>query len=355
MKLSILIPCLNEKDTIQKVLIAVKKAATKFLTDFEIIVADNGSTDGSLKYLKTRKDIKLINVPQIGYGAALHHGILLAKYDYVLFADADLSYDADEIERFISYINKGHDLILGSRFKGNIKNGAMPFTHRFLGTPILTYLIRSIYKINTSDCNSGMRAVKKSFYKKLRMKNSGMEWASELLIKTALKGGKYAEVPINFYKDQRRRKPHLRRWEDGWRHLKIIILLKPSLLILPAFFSFVLGILLIPISLFTTIATFLFGEFLVLSYLVAVELQAIILQSESKISTLLDRLPLLLLGVLTTIFGLLQLFIISDAHLFTKYILFYQAVMFDLWLFFIETIKTHLVNPLPDSSKNATF
>lgn len=348
MKLSILIPCLNEKDTIQKVLAVVKKAAIKFLTDFEIIVADNGSTDGSLKYLETRKDIKLINVVPKGYGAVLHHGILLAKYDYVLFADADLSYDFDEIEKFIPPITKGYDLILGSRIKGEIKQDAMPFMHRYLGTPILTWLIRKIYKINTSDCNSGMRAVKKSFYQKSGMKNSGMEWASELIIKTALKHGKYIEVPITFHKDQRKRKPHLRRWEDGWRHLKVIVLLKPELLLLPAFFLFILGIILIPISLFTTIATFLFSEFLVLSYLVAVKLQAIILQSENKISNLLDRLPLLLCGIFITFFGLLQLLIISDDHLFTKYILFYQAVMFDLWLFFIETIKTHLLNPLSD-------
>lgn len=349
MKISVVIPCLNERKTIAKAAKLAKEAAAKYLTrGYEIIVVDNGSTDGSWEYLEKLKDITVVNAPVKGYGAALHYGILSAKNPYVLFADADLSYDFMEMNKFILYIKKGDDLILGSRFKGGIEKGAMPFAHRFLGTPILTFLIRRIYKINTSDCNSGMRAVKKSFYEKLQMKNSGMEWASELLIKTALKNGRYAEVPITFSKDQRKRKPHLRRWEDGWRHLKVIILLKPSLLILPAFFLFVLGILFIPISLFTTIATFLFAEFLILSYLVAVKLQAIILQSESKISNLLDKLPLLLLGVITTILGLLQLFIISDEHLFTKYILFYQAVMFDLWLFFIETIKTHLVNPLPD-------
>lgn len=348
-KITILIPCLNEKNTIGKAIGIARQAAGKyFKKGFEIIVADNGSTDGSLEYLKRRKDVKLVRVPIRGYGAALHYGIIVAKYDYVLFADADLSYDFGEIERFIPYISRGYDLIVGSRFKGKIEKGTMPFLHRYIGTPILTFLIRRIYKINTSDCNSGMRAIKKAFYEKLQMKNSGMEWASELLIKTALKNGRYAEVPITFYKDQRKGRPHLRRWEDGWRHLKVIILLRPSLLLLPAFFLFILGILFIPISLFTTIAIFLFAEFLILSYLAAVKLQTVILHSSNKISMLLDKLPLLLLGVVVTIFGLLQLFIISDDHLFTKYILFYQAVMFDLWLFFIETIKTHLVNPLPD-------
>lgn len=348
-KISILIPCLNEKATIGKAISIARQAVSKIpKQDFEIIVADNGSTDGSYEYLSKLKGIKLIKVPIKGYGAVLHYGILSAINPYILFADADLSYDFGQIERFIPYIRKGYDLVLGSRFKGDIKKGAMPIMHHYLGTPILTYLIRRIYKIDTSDCNSGMRMIKKTFYQKLRMKNSGMEWASELLIKTALHKGKYAEVPINFYKDKRRRKPHLRRWEDGWRHLKVIILLKPVLLLLPAFFLFILGIVFIPISLFTTIATFLFAEFLVLSYLVAVKLQAVILQSTNKISMQLDKLPLLLLGLIITVLGLLQLFIISDNHLFTKYILFYQAMMFDLWLFFMETIKTHLVNPLPD-------
>lgn len=348
MKISILIPCLNEVNTISQVIKSAQEAGKKYLNSFEIIVADNGSSDGTLAKISPMRNIKLIKVPVKGYGAALHWGILSSKYPYIIFADADLSYDFDEIGKFIPHVSKNYDLVLGSRMKGQIKKGAMPLTHRYLGTPILTFFIRNIYKINTSDCNSGMRLVKKSFYEKLQMKNSGMEWASELLIKTALKKGKYAEVPITFRRDQRKRKPHLRRWEDGWRHLKVIVLLKPSLLLIPALLLFILGILFIPTSLFTTIAVFLFTEFLVLSYLVAVKLQTVILHSSNKISILLDKLPLLLLGLAATVFGLLQLFIISDEHLFTKYILFYQSVMFDLWLFFMETIKTHLVNPLPD-------
>ncbi len=346
-QISILIPCLNERDTIGKAVSLAKKAADNLKENAEIIIADNGSTDGSLNYLSKLKEVKLIKVPFRGYGAALHFGILSAKTPYILFADADLSYDFGQINKFIPFIEKGYDLILGSRIKGKINKGAMPFTHRYIGTPLLTFLIRRIYKIKTSDCNSGMRMVKQSFYRKLQMKHSGMEWASELLIKTALTGGKYAEVPIAFSKDQRDRDPHLRRWEDGWRHLKVIVLLKSELLLLPAVLLFILGIIFIPISLFTTIAIFLFCEFLVLSYLVAVKLQSIIFRSENKISRLLDKLPLLLCGILVTIFGLVQLFVISDDHLFTKYIFFYQAVIFNLWLFFIETIKTYLVNPLP--------
>lgn len=348
-KLSILIPCLNEKATIGKAIDMARKAGQTISSKgLEIIVADNGSTDGSWKYLSEQKNITLVKVPIPGYGAALHFGILAAKHPYILFADADLSYDFKEAVDFIPFMKKNYDLILGSRFKGHIEDKAMPLMHRFFGTPILTFLINRIYRINTSDCNSGMRVVRKYFYEKLGMKNSGMEWASELLIKTALQGGKYAEVPINFAKDKRHGKPHLRSWEDGWRHLKVIILLKPKLLLIPAILFFTLGLLFIPFSLFTSIATFLFAEFLVLAYLVAVKLQAILLNTQSAISSYLDKLPLIFLGIISTVLGILQLFIISDAHLFTKYILLYQAVMFDLWLFFIETIKTHLVNPLPD-------
>lgn len=348
MKLSIIIPSLNEKDTINQVINVAKSTALRFFDSFEIIVADNGSTDGSLELLHKRKDIKLISVPVHGYGAALHFGILSAKYSYILFADADLSYDFNEIEKFIPYIQKGYDLILGSRFKSEMEKGAMPFTHRFIGTPVLTLLIRSIYKINTSDCNSGMRAVKKSFYQQLYMKNSGMEWASELLIKTALKKGKYFEVPIHFYKDQRKRKPHLRRWEDGWRHLKVIILLKPELLIVFALIMIIIGFLFILKSLFTTIAMILFAEFWVLSYLALQKLRYVINKTSNPINDFIDRFPLAFIASVLTLSGILQLFVISDNHLFTKYILLFQVVLLDLWIFFIETIKTHLVNPLPE-------
>ena len=238
--LSVVIPCLNEKDTIQKAIEdAYKQAQKNFPNNFEIIVADNGSNDGSLELIKKSKKARLINVPVRGYGAALHWGINNAKGKYILFADADLSYPFSNLLKFKKVINQKPDLILGSRFKGNIQSGAMPFMHRYIGTPILTLLIRLIYKIPTSDCNSGMRMVNKSFYKKLGMRNSGMEWASELLLKTALKNGKYLEIPIKFLKDKRKRSPHLSTWSDGWRHFKSIFLLKPSslhplLIIFPA-------------------------------------------------------------------------------------------------------------------------
>lgn len=346
--LSIVIPCLNEKATIARAIHLAKKAGRSNLKKkFEVVVVDNGSTDGTISILKKIKGIRLIQVSIRGYGAALHSGIHYAKYPYVLFADADLSYDFSQMNAFIPFISQKCDLVLGSRYEGSIAFNAMPITHRYFGTPILTSLIRLIYGINTTDCNSGMRMVKKSFYQSLHITNSGMEWASELLIKTGLEKGKYAEVPITFYKDKRKKHSHLNSWEDGWRHLKVIILLKPSMLLAIALLLILIGLSVVKTSLFTTIALFLFAEFFIFSFLATKLLEGAIEHESNWVTKVLNRLPLVAIAVFGTAAGLTQLFIISDEHLFTKYILLYQSVMFDLWLFFVETIKTHIVNRLP--------
>ena len=286
-----------------------------------------------------------------GYGAALHSGILAAKFKHVLFADADLSYSFTQIGKFLPKIKQDFDLILGSRFQGKIAKGAMPFLHQYFGTPVLTLLIRIIYRIPTTDCNSGMRVVKKSFYKKLLMKNSGMEWASELLIKTVLNGGKYIEVPINFLKDKRLGKPHLNSWSDGWRHLKVVILLKPSLLLSFAFLFLLMSLVLAYENSFFTlsISAFLLAEFLYLSYLALRKLEAAINKIENPESMFVDSLPLVPMGILITVLGISQLFYLPAKYDTLKLIIFFQALFYDLSLFFIETIKTHLINRLPDS------
>lgn len=347
---TILIPCLNESSTIEKAVLQADKYAHKYISrKYEILIADNGSTDGTLDILKSLKKsiqtLKVINVPTKGYGAALHHGIVAAKNPYVIFADADLSYDFKEIGKFTS-LKEEYDLVLGSRLKGGMEKGAMPIMNRYIGTPILTQLIKVIYRLNHSDCNSGMRMVKKEFYKKLKMGHSGMEWASELLIRTALHKGKFSEIPIFFRKDQRNHKPHLKRWGDGWRHLKVIVLLRPSVLIIISLILILIGIVSSYFSLFTTISMSLLAEFFILSYLSAKKLISAADQRTNYVVQILDKFPLVFIGVLVNIIGFALIFIISDNHLFTKYIILSQIVMYNLWLFFIETVQSFLANRL---------
>lgn len=349
-KYTLLIPCLNEKDTILQAVNDAKKNCNRYLVKgYEIIVADNGSTDGSLDIIKKISGIKIINVPVKGYGAALHWGIMKAKGKYIIFADADLSYPFENIKSFTSKEKSNPDLVLGSRIKGKIEKGAMPLLHRYLGTPILTLLIRLLYKIPTTDCNSGMRMVKKNFYKKLNMRCSGMEWASELLLKTALHKGKYIEVPIIFKKDKRKYSSHLSTWSDGWRHLKSIVLLKPSCL----YILFVIFSILAAVSYFNNSfgLTFLFLDLIVvlfLSLIVSNLLEAAINRKTTKLSTFLVEFKLVPMIILLSLFVGLMVLFIPDAYLGAKLLLVSILGIIFMWIFLVETIKTHLINRLPD-------
>ncbi|AKM83707.1 hypothetical protein A2422_02415 [Candidatus Woesebacteria bacterium RIFOXYC1_FULL_31_51] len=346
--ISILIPCLNEKITIKKAIFDAKINADKlFKNKYEIVVADNGSTDGSLEIIRKIKGIKIIQVPVKGYGAALHWGIKNSMGDYVVFADADLSYPFSNLDKFKPLIRGNPDLILGSRIKGTIQKKAMPFLNRYFGTPILTLLIKLLYNLPTTDCNSGMRMVKRSFYNNLNMRNSGMEWASELLLKTAIKRGKYQEVPIKFMKDKRGNKPHLSRWSDGWRHLKSIILLKPVLFIYLMVIFLILSLLAFQTnfgltSLFILLFTVTLFSFLALTFLgFAIE------SVHNPVSKLINNnylVPIVLLFLL--IVGLV-IYLLPDKHMGTKMLLGAIMSIVLIWVFLIETVKTHLVNRLP--------
>jgi glycosyltransferase involved in cell wall biosynthesis len=188
-----------------------------------VIVADNGSTDES-RAIARGAGARVIDVPELGYGAALRHGIDAAQFEYVVFADADMSYPFTFAAKLLGPLDRGDaDLVLGSRLRGSIEPKAMPFLNRHLGTPVLSFFIRVLFKLPTSDCNSGMRAIRKSVYEKLRLRSPGMEFASEMLVKVGQMKFRYAEVPIAFRRDARTRPPHLRRWRDGWRHLRFIL------------------------------------------------------------------------------------------------------------------------------------
>ena len=335
---SIVIPCLNEKDTIARVLDDVFKNCLKYFgKNYEIIVADNGSTDGSLDIINRIKGITVVNVPIRGYGAALHWGIM----------KADGSYPFSNLSKFKKEIDKANDLVLGSRMKGKIEKNAMPFLHRYIGTPILTFLIKIIYKIPTTDCNSGMRMIKKDFYKKLNMKSSGMEWASELLLKTALVRGRYLEVPIRFLKDKRQKNPHLNTWADGWRHLKSILFLKPNVFVYLMFLFMLLSLLSYPASFgFLSLFILLFVTTLY-SYLALIFLTFATDKKSNQISIILNNNYLVPVVIVFILLSFLIIYFLPDFHLGTKMLLAAVISMTIIWVFMIETIKTHLINRLP--------
>ena len=235
---SIVMPCLNEHCTLDHC-IAVAKRALDILEKRhglvgEIIVADNGSTDGS-QALAHSLGARLVAVERRGYGAAVCGGFAAARGRYLVMGDADGSYDFVEAVAMVEALMNGADLCMGSRFKGEIKPGAMPWKNRHIGNPILTGILNLLFRARVGDAHCGLRALTKGCFKRLRLEGSGMELASEMVIKAALLGERIAEVPVTLWPDRRGRPPHLRPWRDGWRHLRYLLMLSPSwLFALPA-------------------------------------------------------------------------------------------------------------------------
>ena len=257
--ISVVIPCLNESQTIG---IAVQEAFEGIRLagmQGEVIVADNGSTDGSPD-IAVGFGARVVHVDRRGYGAALHNGILHSQSDFVVFADADLSYPFLEIKKLISpLLDSNVDIVLGSRLLGSIQSDAMPLLNRFLGTPILSFLIRKLYRLPCSDCNSGMRSLRRSKYDQLSLRCPGMEYASEMLIRASQENFRYVEVSISFKKDQRGKPPHLRRWRDGWRHLRFILGNSTSQLLI--FAPGIIGLLMLLLSLLLSFQDSLIPKF----------------------------------------------------------------------------------------------
>lgn len=221
-ELTILIPALNEEETIGICIEKAQKVIKTINIDTEILVVNNNSTDKTEEIAK-KMGAKVINVLEKGYGRALIEGTKKASGKYIIMGDADDSYNFLEIEEFINQLRNGYDFVIGNRLKGKIQKDAMPILHRYIGTPILSFLIRKIYKISIGDVNCGLRGYDKEKIVNLNCKCEGMEYASEMIIKAAKVNLKIKEIPINFYKDKRKTKPHLRTIRDGIRHLKIII------------------------------------------------------------------------------------------------------------------------------------
>jgi len=241
-EVSIVMPCLDEAETIASCIRKAQIAIERGHLDAEIIVADNGSTDGS-QLIAGEMGARLVEVPRRGYGSALLGGIAAARGRFVVMGDADDSYDFTAIAPLIEKLRDGYDLVMGNRFSGEIRDGAMTWSHRWVGNPLLTRLSRLFFHTPVGDMHCGLRAFRKDAIDSLRLRATGMEFASEMVIKASMRGMKIAEVPVTLSPDGRSRPPHLRTWRDGWRHLRFMLLYSPRWLFLyPGLALFVGGL-----------------------------------------------------------------------------------------------------------------
>lgn len=241
---SILMPCLNERETLETCIRKAHDFIIKNNIAGEIVIADNGSTDGSQE-IASRMGVRLLNIAQRGYGSALMGGIEAARGQFVIMGDADDSYDFSNLQVFMDALNEGYDLVMGNRFKGGIMPGAMPFLHRYLGNPVLSGIARLFFNSHIGDFHCGLRGFNKDAILSLNLQTTGMEFASEMIVKATMYGLKIKEVPTILYRDGRTRPPHLRTWSDGWRHLKFLLLYSPRwLFFYPGILLVILGVLL---------------------------------------------------------------------------------------------------------------
>jgi hypothetical protein len=224
-------PCLNEAETVAGCVAEALAALARTGIDGEVLVADNGSTDGS-RELATRAGARVMTVAARGYGAALAGGLAAARGRYVVMGDADLSYDFGAAPDFVKALDAGADLVMGSRFRGVIEKGAMPPLHRWLGNPVLTGLGRLFFRTRVSDFHCGLRGFRRDAILGLDLRTTGMEYASEMVVKAVLFGLTITEIPVRLRRDGRSRPPHLRTWRDGWRHLRFLLLYSPRWLFL---------------------------------------------------------------------------------------------------------------------------
>ena len=243
--LSIIMPCLNEAETLPACVLAAKKGLEAAGVSGEILIADNGSTDGSQEIAR-QLGARVVNVREKGYGNALRGGIDAALGKWILMGDADASYDFAEAARFVEKLRNGDDLVMGCRLPvggGKIMPGAMPWKNRWIGNPVLSFIGRLFFKCPAHDFHCGLRAFSRQAYDKLDLQTTGMEFASELVIKATLRQMRISEVPITLHKDGRSRPPHLKPWRDGWRHLRFMFLYSPRwLFLIPGLLLTVLGL-----------------------------------------------------------------------------------------------------------------
>jgi glycosyltransferase involved in cell wall biosynthesis len=231
LEVSVVMPCLNEAETLETCIGKAQRALREADIAGEVVVADNGSSDGSVE-IAQRMGARVVNVRAKGYGNALMGGIAVASGKYVVMGDADDSYDFGHIPRFVEQLRKGADVVMGNRFRGGIEPGAMPIVHQYVGNPVLSGIGKLLFKSPIGDFHCGLRGFSKAAFARMGLRTTGMEFASEMVVKAALLGLTVAEVPTSLSPDGRSRPPHLRTWRDGWRHLRFLLLYSPRWLFL---------------------------------------------------------------------------------------------------------------------------
>ncbi|WP_406696697.1 glycosyltransferase family 2 protein [Singulisphaera sp. Ch08] len=246
MEISVVMPCLNEALTVGRCVAKALQSLDEMGVRGEVVVADNGSTDGSPEIARSH-GARVVHVDRKGYGSALQVGIAAASGQYVIMGDADDSYDFSRLELFVERLREGHDLVMGNRFQGGIRPGAMPWHHRYIGNPILTGILNLFFQTPIHDAHCGLRGFRKDAYGRLGLTTPGMEFASEMVVRACLSHQKVTEVPTVLHPDGRDRPPHLRSFRDGWRHLRFLLMCTPTFLfILPGLFLTLLGLVAIP-------------------------------------------------------------------------------------------------------------
>lgn len=251
-ELTFLMPCLNEERTIGQCIDEVRPwlDAACGPDGYEIVVADNGSSDRSVE-ISQERGARVIAIKERGYGHALMGGFSGARGKFVIMADSDLSYDPDCIPQILERLRAGEEVVMGNRFQGGIERGAMPMLHRYLGNPVLSFFGRLFFGLRIGDFHCGIRGFDRAKMVSLGLKSGGMEFASEMIVRSGLAGRRIGEVPAKLRRDGRNRKPHLRTWSDGWRHLRFLLLYCPTwLFTVPGFFlmfgGMALGLLVLP-------------------------------------------------------------------------------------------------------------
>ncbi len=244
LELTILMPCLNEAETVANCVRTARRFLDEHGVEGEVVVADNGSTDGS-QQLAEAAGARVVPIARRGYGAALLGGIEAARGRYVIIGDADESYDFSALSPFLEQLRGGAELVMGNRFAGGIEPGAMPWLHRRLGNPVLSAIGRLFFGLRAGDFHCGLRGFRRDAIERLGLVTTGMEFASEMVVKAGLRGLDIREVPTTLRPDGRSRPPHLRTWPDGWRHLRFLLLYSPRwLFLVPGAALFVAGLLL---------------------------------------------------------------------------------------------------------------